>query len=162
MRHSNCIIFCFILISLFLVFVQRNVRANDTVEEPPYGHWWLLNPGELKQNLISGVLSVCKKEEKEVCGEEEVTLVLLEKNTGHGCTDYVGKGVVIQNASDRIWKLFLSNNGELKVWATASRTGSRLRLKLEDNESNLNFELSTPDNIDEKAKIACEKSYMAK
>lgn len=164
MRDSGYIILCFVLIYLSPKFIQHTARADDALEKPPYGYWWLLNPEEIKSDLIAGMLLACKKGEEDSCGGKELMMVLLEKNTGHGCTDYVAIGFIKQSITDKKWDFYFRSdrNNDLELWGTALRIGDRLSLIDKINGRNLDFELSTPDTMEEKTTIACEKSLRSK
>ena len=143
---------------LFMVSHDSAAKPVVPVSEPPYGHWWLLNPETLQPNLIAGELIICRQNDKAACDDEEVMLVLLEKNTGHGCTDYVGTGTVKQNPVTHHWQIYLDEEGKHNLWATATRAGNNLRLQLVDSDRVLKLEQSDPENIDKKAKNACDNS----
>ena len=152
------VIFRIITACLIMISFSSASKPIKQASEPPYGHWWLLNPQAIQPNLIAGGLMICKPDEKASCGDEEVMLVLLEKNTGHGCTDYVGIGKVKQNVDSKQWQIFLDDGGKQALWASATQTGNKLVLKLSDSKSELNLELSEPEDIDKKATDACDKS----
>lgn len=161
MKADFNVIFRVMAATLFLVSLSsasKPIQPVTKVGEPPYGHWWLLNPKGMQPELIAGSLMICSQDEKASCGGEELMLVLLEKNTGHGCTDYVGTGKVKWNAGDKQWRIHLDEAGKHNIWATAIKTGNNLALKLSDSKRELNLELSRPDDIDRKAKDACDKS----
>lgn len=128
------------------------------VSEPPYGHWWLLNPQALQSKLIAGGLMVCKQDEIASCGDEEVMMVVFERNTGHGCTDYVGTGKVKQNPDSKQWQIFIDKDGKPAFWATATKTGNNLLLKLSDSNKELKLEQVKPEDIDKNAENACDQS----
>ncbi len=85
-------------------------------------------------------------------------LVLLKRKTGHGCTDYVGTGKVKQNPDSKQWQVFLDEDGKPALWATATKTGNNLVLKLSDSNNELKLEQAKPEDIDQNAKNACDKS----
>ena len=143
---------------LILVSFNSASRPITQASEPPYGHWWLLNPQAIQPNLIAGGLMVCNQDDKASCGNEEVMLVLLERNTGHGCTDYVGTGKVKQNPDNKQWQIFLEEDGKHTLWATAAKTANNLVLKLSDSNNELKLQQAKPEDIDKNAKNACDKS----
>ncbi|WP_252179884.1 hypothetical protein [Endozoicomonas sp. 4G] len=150
----------FRIMTACLILVSFNSVSSPIthVSEPPYGHWWLLNPQASQPNLIAGGLMVCKQDEKASCGDEEVMLVLLERNTGHGCTDYVGTGKVKQNPDSRQWQIFIDEDGKPALWATATKTGNNLVLKLSGSNKELNLKRANPEDIDKNAENACDQS----
>ncbi len=129
-----------------------------TQEVQAYGAWYLLNPADVRRNVVAGGLIICDKsmasQQPRACKKDEYTLVLLEKNKGYGCTDYVstGKFKCEQGScyghlvhEDEIDKLKIVQDGERLV-------------VIPDWGKKMIFERSTPEAINQRAMAACRKS----
>ncbi len=156
--------------SIWLVFVFFFIQGCSSpldkkemviADDPgPYGEWLLLNPKTMQENLIAGGLIVCREEDKEnaVCGDNGYLLVVLEKNFGFGCTDYVSSGSVEYNSSEKQWYL-VSDSGasEKEEKLRVKMDGKRLQVIPEDGNAWV-FQRSTAETIQQKALRACQKS----
>ena len=168
MNYLAAGIFRFIFIcSLFTVFYGSAKMAESTgdssakiakpIDEPPYGVWRLLNPASM--GMSSGGLMICKEEDKESCNGGDVSFVVLDRDAGHGCTDYVGVGTIKKSTADGQWQIYMNNDltDQKKMWATARQTGAD-DLVLVIAGDNFTFVRSTRDSIDEETYKGCRAS----
>ena len=147
-------IFWLTSVFIFPLIVYSNATNAAPVNAPLHGDWWLLNPEALQPDLIAGALIICKKEGDDICNGKDMMLVLLEKNTGHGCTDYIAYGAVKENAPKKQWQLYLGQEDtQTEVWATTIQDGNHLTLKLAEGDIPLKLEKSDPDAIDKKTHL---------
>ena len=154
-----------IALAVFLLGCTSSLKKTTTQvtdETSPYGEWFLLNPQDMQENLITGGLIVCRKAIREkgnaICSDNGYTMMVLERNFGYGCTDYVSAGVLEFSESDQYWYL-VSDSGpggkteKMKI----QRNGEQLYV-YQSTGKKLVFERSTRKAIGEKANLACELS----
>ncbi len=120
----------------------------------PSGSWMLLNPQEYQPNIIFGALMICPEQSSESeCHPGHTVLALIEENRGHGCTDYIGQGVIQPVSSATQWRM--ESEGELVgVFRWQGET-----LKLTDSDGKeMYFVAMSEDNLDSKLNESCEAS----
>ncbi|MGY0219316.1 hypothetical protein ACWJJH_18345 [Endozoicomonadaceae bacterium StTr2] len=139
--------------------VQDKSEKTSAIPEAIYGSWWLINPKVVEQNMIAGALIICNEamagQPALSCGKDSFSFVLLERNTGHGCTDYVAMGKVI--SQDNVTQLLPDEANQ-----------PFLVLKADENQLILApaeggkwvFERVSSDEIDQRVENACEASRL--
>ena len=156
---KKCMIFAKFLAAIVIISLLQSCTSPTNIspvinKEDFYGNWLLSNPKNLQKDLIFGVLFICDNAEREsgicVCEDNDFMMLLLEKNFGHGCTDYVCAGNLEFNRSDKYWYLVVANDlgkGTEKMKITL--TGKSLHV-FQDSDKKAVFKRSTRKIIDKK------------
>ncbi|WP_461534753.1 hypothetical protein [Spongorhabdus nitratireducens] len=134
-------------------------KKVSQIPETVYGNWWLINPKAVEQNMIAGALIICNEamagQSSLSCAKDSFSFVLLERNTGHGCTDYVAMGKVIsqnnvtQLLPDEANQPFLVLKADENQLILAPAEGGKWV-----------FERVSSDEIDQRVENACEASRL--
>ncbi|WP_263081671.1 hypothetical protein [Endozoicomonas sp. Mp262] len=138
---------------------QKAISQKEA-DQTPYGEWLLLNPQDMQENLVAGGLIACREAvtngDSTLCSDNGYMLVVLERNFGYGCTDYVTAGAIEYNLADKNWYLISDagdsgKNERLRV----ERNGKQLYLYPEKG-SKLIFQRSSVKAIEKKVDRMCK------
>lgn len=161
------------LLMLILLLESCSSRSQPTFtpaddSNSPFGHWLLLNAKDVQDDLITGVLYVGEDPSDKGKGlpgaktKNRYVLTFLEKNFGHGCTDFVGVGAVEFNHDKQQWFLISEEDIQQPPEKLPVERHDHQLFVFLTNGTKLVFEQSTPQDLHKKTMEACQRSYSGK